>query len=205
MRIIPLFRNDPADYSCVAYWLLGENNAASDRNTLVDTGSAHPANLAFLFREMAGWSKGLGKRAVEQIVLTHAHYDHTGGLPGIDALLGSETYAWLPSGQHHHPVQDSMAVTVGDQAGFLLHTPGHSDDSICLFLPESGTLFSGDTLYRITDHLGSYPQAYVNTLERLAVLDIKTIYPGHGHPIAEGAAAFIRTCLDNVHNSLIQG
>ena len=205
MRIIPLFRNDPSDYSCVAYWLLGENNAASDRNTLVDTGSAHPDNLPFMFKEMARWSKGLGKRAVEQIILTHAHYDHTGGLLGLDSLLGPETYAWLPSGQQHRPVQDCLVLRVGDQSGLLLHTPGHSDDSICLFLPETGGLFSGDTLYRITDHLGSYPQAYVNTLERLSLLDIRAIYPGHGRPILAGAKGFIHTCLDNVQHSLIRG
>jgi glyoxylase-like metal-dependent hydrolase (beta-lactamase superfamily II) len=97
-----------------------------------------------------------------------------------------------------------MPVVVGDQSGTLLHTPGHSEDSICVFLPESGTLFSGDTLYRITDHLGAYPRAYVKTLERLAGLDIRAIYPGHGKPILRQARAFIQSCLENVYQSLIQ-
>ena len=204
MRVIPLHLDDPSDYSCVCYWVLGEDNTATDRNTLIDTGSSHPDNLAYFLREMARLPKGIGKRSVEQVVLTHGHFDHVGGLEGLDRQFGPDTYAWLPAGRRHRPIRDRLPLRVGDQDGLLLHTPGHSEDSVCLFLPESGTLFSGDTLYRITDHLGAYPKAYVATLERLAGLEVRTIYPGHGHPIADHAGAFIRTCLDNVHQSLIQ-
>ena len=97
-----------------------------------------------------------------------------------------------------------MFLMVGDQLGKLLHTPGHSEDSLCVYLPESGALFSGDTLYRISDHLGAYPKTYVSSLERLAGLDIKRIYPGHGQPILSDAMGFIRSCLENVHLSLIK-
>ena len=204
MRVFPLHLDDPSIYSCVSYWVLGENNTPSDRNTLIDTGSAHPDNLAFFLGEMAPLPKGIGKKAVEQVILTHAHFDHTGGLAGIDRRFEPDTYAWLPLGRRHRVIQDGLAVMVGDQPGTLLHTPGHSDDSICLFLPGPGTLFSGDTLYRITDHLGAYPKAYVQTLERLAGLEIRTIFPGHGQPILGNAKGFIRSCLDNVHQSLIQ-
>jgi len=204
MRVLPLHRDDPHDYSCVSYWVLGENNTATDRNTLIDTGSSDPGNLWYFLREMARQPKGIGKQAVEQVILTHCHYDHIGGLPAIDQQFGPETYAWIPAGQRPMSTQDHQAVMVGDQAGLILYTPGHSDDSICLFLPETGTLFSGDTLYRINDHLGAYPKAYVSTLERLAGLQVQAIYPGHGSPILQNATEFIRTCLDNVHQSLIQ-
>jgi len=203
MRLIALHRNDPSDYSCVSYWVLGENNTASDRNTLIDTGSAHPENLAFFLRQMAQLSKGIGKRSVEQVILTHSHFDHTGGLAAMDSAFAPDVFAWTPAGRSPRPIHDGMPLTVGDQRGRLLHTPGHSEDSICLFLPETGTLFSGDTLYRITDHLGAYPKAYERTLERLAGLPIQAIYPGHGHPILSEASAFIRTCLDNVRQSLL--
>lgn len=204
MRVLPLHRDDPSDYSCVSYWVLGENNQPSDRNTLIDTGSTDPENLSYFLREMARQAKGIGKKAVEQVILTHAHFDHTGGLPGIDRHFEPETYAWLPFGRSHKGVRDGLPLTVGDEQAVLLHTPGHSDDSICVFLPESGTLFSGDTLYRITDHLGSYPQAYVRTLEELSRLGIRTIYPGHGRPITKDATGFILACLGNVRESLIQ-
>jgi glyoxylase-like metal-dependent hydrolase (beta-lactamase superfamily II) len=200
MRIRPLHRDDPSDYSCVSYWVLGENNTAADRNTLIDTGSAAPGNLGFFLEEMASCSKGIGKQAVEQVVLTHGHFDHTGGLPGVQARFHPEVFANGPP----DPVRDGTALVVGDQEALLLLTPGHSDDSICLFLPETGTLFSGDTLYRISDHLGAYPRAYLRTLERLAGLPVRTIYPGHGQPIRRDAAGFIRACLGNVRQSALE-
>jgi len=100
-------------------------------------------------------------------------------------------------------VRDGMPLTVGDQEARLIHTPGHSEDSICVFLPETGTLFSGDTLYRISDHLGAYPKAYLRSLERLAGLEVRTIFPGHGGPVREDAMGFIGGCLRNVCQSIL--
>jgi len=204
VRILPLHRDDPSDYSCVSYWILGENNTAADRNTLIDTGSAAPGNLVFFMEEMASRPKGIGKRAVEQVILTHAHFDHTGGLPGVEDRFHPEVFAWLPMAGAAGPVRDGMRLVIGDQEAILIHTPGHSDDSISVFLPETGILFSGDTLYRISDHLGAYPKAYLRTLERLAGLQVRTIYPGHGRPIKRDAAGFIHGCLGNVRHSVLE-
>jgi len=204
MRVLPLHRDDPSDYSCVSYWLLGENNAPADRNTLIDTGSTAPLNLDHFLGEMAHQSKGIGKRAVEQVILTHGHFDHTGGLAGITGLFAPDIYAWSALDRSTRTIQDGMALRVADEEAVLLHTPGHSEDSICVHLPGSSTLFSGDTLYRISDHLGAYPRAYLATLERLARLEIRSIYPGHGRPITRDATAYICACLDNVRHSLLQ-
>jgi glyoxylase-like metal-dependent hydrolase (beta-lactamase superfamily II) len=174
-----------------------------DRNTLIDTGGSDLANLAYFMREMAIASKGIGKMAVEQVILTHEHFDHAGGLAGIDRQFAPRTYAYLPRGCRPEKAVDGMHLTVGDQDAVLLHTPGHSPDSICVYLPAARALFSGDTIFRIADDQGSYSRSYMASLERLAALDIRTIYPGHGTPIASGAGAFIAACVEHVGRSLL--
>jgi glyoxylase-like metal-dependent hydrolase (beta-lactamase superfamily II) len=201
MRVVPLHRESDTDYSCTCYWVLGDHNQPTDRNTLIDTGSSSLANLAYFMREMAILSKGIGKMAVEQVVITHDHFDHSGGLPGVERQFAPLTFSWLPLGSRRGESADGARLTVGDQEGVILHTPGHSDDSVCVYLPGTGTLFSGDTIFRITDTQGSYSRSYAASLERLASLDIRVIYPGHGSPIASEARSFIRACIDNVRRS----
>jgi glyoxylase-like metal-dependent hydrolase (beta-lactamase superfamily II) len=205
MRVIPLHRDSDTDYSCVSYWILGDHNEPTDRNTLIDTGSSNLANLGFFMHEMTILSKGIGKMAVEQVILTHEHFDHAGGLPGIDRQFAPRTYSWLPLGARHEATPDGLHLIVGDQDAILLHTPGHSEDSICVYLPAIRTLFSGDTVFRITDSQGSYSRAYRSSLERLATLEIAALYPGHGLPILGEVLPFIRDCIDKVGRSLVEG
>ena len=202
MRVIPLHRDSDSDYSGMSYWVLGDHNEAADRNTLIDTGSANLANLGYFMHQMSILAKGIGKMAIEQVILTHEHFDHAGGLPGIERQFDPKVYSYLPLGVQHVAVRDGMHVMVGDQDAILLHTPGHSADSICIYLPAVRTLFSGDTIFRITDSAGSYPRTYLTSLERIATLDIQTIYPGHGTPITSDVKSFITTCIENVARSV---
>ena len=201
MRIIPLHRDSDTDYSCIVYWILGDRNDSQDRNTLIDTGSSNSANLGYFMREMSPQSKGIGKMAIEQIILTHSHYDHAGGLTGIVRQFNPVLYSWIAVPGKHEKTYDGMHIMVGDQDAVVLHTPGHSDDSICVYLPAQRVLFSGDTIFRISDNMGTYPQSYGTTLERLAALDIAAIYPGHGNAITADAGIFIKNCLDHVSHS----
>jgi glyoxylase-like metal-dependent hydrolase (beta-lactamase superfamily II) len=201
VRVIPLHRESDTDYSCTSYWVLGDANESWDKNTLIDTGSPSAANLGYYMREMNARSKGIGKMAIEQVILTHGHYDHSGGLPGIVKQFAPPVYSWLEVPGRHQRVSDGERLTVGDQEATLLHTPGHSDDSICVYVPASGALFSGDTIFKITDDQGRYSRAYAESLARIADLDVRTIYPGHGQPIVQDARAFIAACLGHVLRS----
>lgn len=204
MRIIPLHRDSDTDYSCIVYWVLGDTNASGDRNTLIDTGSTNLANLGYFMREMSPQSKGIGKMAIEQIILTHDHYDHAGGLSGIIRQFNPVIYSWNSVPGKCEKAYDGMHVTVGDEDALIMHTPGHSDDSLCVYIMDKGILFSGDTIFRISDNKGTYSCTYVETLERLSSLGVKAIFPGHGNAITEDASGFIRNCLENVKASVNQ-
>ncbi|MDP8219834.1 MAG: MBL fold metallo-hydrolase [Candidatus Stygibacter frigidus] len=72
----------------------------------------------------------------------------------------------------------------------LLSTPGHSPDSICIYLPAEKALISGDTILNNTAGKYSLPyffwgnsQNLIDSLEKLLTLDIDTIYSGHGYPL----------------------
>jgi glyoxylase-like metal-dependent hydrolase (beta-lactamase superfamily II) len=203
MRIVRVHPDDPKDYCCNVYWLVSDSRLTRDRNTLVDAGSRHAGNMDYLLREMEKHPKGIGRRAVEQVILTHSHYDHVGGLPSILEHFRPEVFAHRRDDGIDHSLSDGDQLRLGDKDFRVLHTPGHSEDSLCLYCPETGALFSGDTLYRISDAKGSYPECYVQSLERIRELDARVIYPGHGEPILEGIPAFIEETIGNVRASML--
>lgn len=84
-------------------------------------------------------------------------------------------------------LQDESEITVGCWTFKCIHTPGHTPGHICLYLPEKGLLFSGDTLlFDLVPHIGIWkgePHAledYLGSLERLGSKNIKMIFPAHG-------------------------
>ena len=83
-------------------------------------------------------------------------------------------------------------VRFGDVRLDVLHTPGHTEGSVCLVSHEAGVGFSGDTLFpggwgRV-DLPGGDPDAMVESLRRLATLpDALRVLPGHGRPTTIGA------------------
>jgi glyoxylase-like metal-dependent hydrolase (beta-lactamase superfamily II) len=85
----------------------------------------------------------------------------------------------------------------------VLHTPGHSRGSICLYQRERGLLFSGDLVRRERGVLEGPPprftpdpRAAAESLVRLAELDFEYLLPGHGDPILGGAGATYRDHLE---------
>jgi glyoxylase-like metal-dependent hydrolase (beta-lactamase superfamily II) len=74
-------------------------------------------------------------------------------------------------------------IDLGDRRFTVLHTPGHSWGSICLWETATGSLFCADTVYEgeLFDFLPcSHVPTYTRTLRRLRGLPIRVAYPGHG-------------------------
>ena len=133
--------------------------------------------------------------AIRLILLTHAHFDHTGGVaelhralpeapvylhPADAALLGSDVFPSL--GAPTVPYGDGDVVKLGSLDILVLHTPGHTPGGVCLLVGDA--LFTGDTLFqgsmgRIDFEGGSY-EDIMASLARLAHLpgDFRVL-PGH--------------------------
>jgi glyoxylase-like metal-dependent hydrolase (beta-lactamase superfamily II) len=161
-------------YTSNAYLVRGDWNSLPDKNTLVDTGR-DPVVLDNL--EQA--ATGVGKPRVQQVVLTHGHYDHVGMLEAIRQRYRPVVYAFSPhlSGVDR-VLRNGDRLLLGDCWFEVIHVPCHSQDSVCLYHPGEGVLFSGDTPLngngKEAGGLGDHP--------------VRMVYPGHGGAYAPSAS-----------------
>jgi glyoxylase-like metal-dependent hydrolase (beta-lactamase superfamily II) len=197
LKIICLESN-PKIYSCKSYLVLGSWNRLDDINTLVDIGAD-----SYIINQIGNTSTGVGKRPVEQVIVTHGHFDHAGGLGPIIEKYKPLVLANARSDGAGRIISDGEVLRLGDRNFEVIHTPGHSNDSICLYCAEDKVLFSGDTPLQIRTPGGSYPTGFVKSLEKIASRDIKIIYSGHDMPIMENVAVMIRNTLTNVNKSKV--
>jgi len=123
---------------------------------------------------------------IKYIVNTHHHFDHTLGNEALAKSIGvkiiQHEVSELP---HDITVKDGDVINFGNSELRVLHTPGHSKDSICLI--GDGKIFSGDTLFvgncgRIDLPGGSAKELYHSLFDVLYPLDENLIlYSGHNY------------------------
>ena len=198
MRVVELSQN-PLVYTCRSYLLLGEWNRIDDVNTLIDPGVDNS-----VLAEIEALSTGFGKRAVERIILTHNHFDHAASATIFKRHFDAKVYAWCDGDEVDELLDDGQILKAGDSTLQVLHTPGHSSDSICLYCQEEKILFSGDTQLTIRSVGGAYPPEYLETLKRLAALRIDRVYSGHDWPLKNHVHETILQTLANVRKSRIE-
>ncbi len=155
-------------------------------------------SLAWISAELAsrGWTLKL-------IVTTHGHWDHFGDNAAVAAHSGAPI-AIHPLDAHRlvdpqplwapfeiPPCVPAVELAEGGEVRFgsirlaVLHTPGHTEGSVCLLSADDGLLFSGDTLFAggwgRVDLPGGSADQIVDSLARLATLDPRlAVLPGHG-------------------------
>jgi glyoxylase-like metal-dependent hydrolase (beta-lactamase superfamily II) len=188
-------------YTSNAYLVLGSWSHLGYVNTLVDVG-CDPV----LFASLEDAPTGVGKSRVEQVILTHGHYDHCTLLPAVVELYRPPVFAFARCVEGvTNLVGDGETLYLGDRRFTVIHTPGHTEDSICLFSEQDGVLFCGDTPLIINSPGGSYEPGFIRALERLCELDVRSIYFGHGKPLHEGCGRRLRLSLENVRLSFAHG
>jgi hydroxyacylglutathione hydrolase len=144
---------------------------------------------------------------VKAIVITHAHIDHIGGAAKLNASTGAPVYmnqndselarkldvqaAWLRMPVPDTPridvdARDGDVISVSGTSFHVLHTPGHTQGSVSLFIPQENKLIAGDTLFqgsigRTDLPGGNSRQILVSIHSKLLTLPDETIViPGHG-------------------------
>lgn len=194
MKIIPLQHNEMT-YSSYSYLILGDWNRIDDINTVIDPGIDD-----FIIDEIERLSTGFGKIPVAQVILTHNHFDHAGAAKTFKERYNARVLAFNEGPYVDALLTDGQFIKAGDEIIEILHTPGHSSDSICLYAPSEKALFSGDTQVCVHWPGNYYAPEYVDALFKIACRDIQKIYSGHDEPITSNCQEIILQTLRNIHS-----
>jgi glyoxylase-like metal-dependent hydrolase (beta-lactamase superfamily II) len=157
-------------------WLLGDGPAL----VVIDPGPDDENHLA-------GLRRAVGGNAVGVVLVTHGHADH---------LELAERFAGLYRARlaRYPDLADGDVVRVGSLNLTALHTPGHAPDHLAFWMADDRVLFTGDLILGRGSSMVTYPEgdvaAYLRSLERVAALRPRLLFPGHWDPVT-GAEAKI--------------
>lgn len=172
---------------------------------VVDPGSDIPKIVSLLAKHAL---------TVKQILITHAHIDHIAGAQELKRITGAPILynqrdlplvammdvqaGWInmPTPQVAPPdadLPDQHAIRLSGLTATVLHTPGHTPGSLCIYVPDQHLLLAGDTLFAGSVGRTDLPGGDTRTLIRsirdclLTLPDETIVVPGHGDTTSIGA------------------
>ncbi|KAK7053050.1 hypothetical protein VNI00_004371 [Paramarasmius palmivorus] len=225
-------------------YIIGKQNPY----TLVDTGEGLEEYIPVLEKALTETVPltNPDEPHVSDIIISHWHRDHVGGLPGILAMLrrlwndkktsapfkpprlhkfpisseSTPSHEWYnlpsilqslpkdcftaaPNGDYCHELRDLQTFEASSTTLQVLHTPGHTVDSICLYIPDDQALYTADTVLgqgtAVFEDLGTY----INSLRKMKDFhttgEYTILYPGHGPVVKDGVetiATYIKHRLE---------
>jgi glyoxylase-like metal-dependent hydrolase (beta-lactamase superfamily II) len=191
--------------------------SSTDSNIYVIGDTAIDSGTGLNFTRMYQLLKAaqVDPKSIKTVINTHAHYDHVGGngyFLNAKTAMHAEDAPALESGDAEACMVDffdgklkpravDMKLKSGEKlklGGYsfeVLHTPGHTPGSVCLYDAAKKILISGDTVFSDAvgrvDVPGGDPEAMQASLDSLAKLKVDKLLPGHGEPLQSGASAVI--------------
>jgi glyoxylase-like metal-dependent hydrolase (beta-lactamase superfamily II) len=183
LRVVRVLAHNPGVFTLEGTntWIVGE-----DPSVVIDPGPADSGHVRMVRRE-AG--------RIAAIMLTHGHEDHAPGAADLAAETGAPVLAFDPGvvpGSSVRPLRDGHLVETGGGNLRVVHTPGHSPDSVAFYAGGTGALFTGDTILGRGTSLIDPPEGnlatYLKSLKRLGELGARVIYPGHGPAVFNAGA-----------------
>ncbi|CED84290.1 Glyoxylase [Phaffia rhodozyma] len=202
-RIIRILGQNPGRFT-----LQGTNTylvGNSSPYVLIDTGEGKSAYLPLLISSLGP------EGSISDIIITHMHKDHWGGLAGVLGLLTKQgkpkpkIWKWknpetdaaivksVPEGSYEpsegseviHFLANNQIFTLGETILKVIHTPGHTEDSICLQM-DDGSIFTADSVLGESTAVFGHLRPYLDSLRQLSSLSPTSLYPGHGIVILNG-------------------
>ncbi|MFX0197929.1 MAG: MBL fold metallo-hydrolase [Candidatus Hodarchaeota archaeon] len=192
-----------------------------EKKALIDTGITNDTEKVLQFCR----NQGVLPETLDLILLTHAHIDHIMGLyqileisraqlacheaaaPSLEKPdLQKTLIRWFtftpPPIEVHRKLRDGDLIELGSLTLHVIHTPGHTPGSICLYEPILKILFTGDTIFAgggigRSDLPGGDGQQLVRSIEKLLKLKVNYLFPGHDRIVTENAEAAIRASYEN--------
>ena len=186
---------NPNENNCNTYLINGE------KKVLVDPGHNH----LFSHVEYGLSMLSIAPADIDVVIITHGHPDH---MEGIKQFASLRSIIAIPDGEMDFIRQ--LVPNFGEAFGVpgfepdillregdlkiedlelqVIHTPGHSPSSICLYWPAKKVLFSGDVAFNQgigrTDLPGGDGEALKKSIKKISRLDIEYLLTGHGEIVS---------------------